>query len=194
MRSFSGQMLAPSDGSYLCLAVGWTRLARLSGSTAQNLGCIFHRMHLITLFPGSSAFSHRYFCLPHLSRRLILQSWQSLCRSLRPQPASFFPPRAQVSLSYSSNVTVLLCLTTSCHHRHLNHQHRGATVLKPSFPFPCLILSRKPTETKTSCVLKIQFYVLYRTGGCESSFSLFLHHLWWQNLSAFPVLSGRIFC
>lgn len=149
-----------------------------------NLGCTFDPMHLITLFPGSSAFRHRYFCLPHLSRRLILRSWQSFCRSLRPQSTLSFPP---VSLSYCCYVTTLLfySLWPSALWCHCS---------ETQFPPPRLLLSRKPTETETSCILKIQFYVLCRSGGCKSSFSLFLHHLWWCNLSAFPVLSGRIFC
>lgn len=113
------------------------------------------------------------------------------CRSLRPQSAALFPP---VSMSYCFCVTVLLSFTTSDHHRHLKTSALWCHCSETRFPLPCLKLRRKPKETETSCILKIQFSVLCRAGGCKSSFSLFLHHLWWCNLSAFPVLSGRIFC
>lgn len=51
-----------------------------------NLGRAFNEMHLITVLPGRPLFSHLYFCLPHVSYSLILQSWQPICLSPNPQP------------------------------------------------------------------------------------------------------------
>lgn len=65
-----------------------------------NLGRASDRMHLIIVFPGSAALSHLYFCLPHLSRSLILQSWQPVCHSLSPRPTQSTSRPAHMSPSY----------------------------------------------------------------------------------------------
>lgn len=147
MRSFSDQMLAPSDGSYLCLTVGWTRRARLSGSTFQILDALLIQCISLHYFLAAQPFVIVTFVC-HICRAASSSGLGS-----RSVDLSGLSPHCRSLLCHCPTVAASLrcCFTAS------DHQHCGAIALKPSFLLLVCYSAENRQKQKHPAFLKYSF-------------------------------------
>lgn len=131
------------------------------------------------------------------SHSVVLSGLSPLCRSLL-EPTCQRPAVSCVST---------LPIFPTSDHAQVEHTASKTISIVPALLSKTVSSSFSDTQplvdvdTSSRCAKTIawqkqffQFYVLCHDGGCRSNFFLFLHHLWRCRLSAFPVLSWRIFC